>query len=213
MGSRARASDALRALTITVNHVRSRRFALRLVYSVPRFCNERLAMKLYELTGAPNPRRVRIFLAEKDHRAARAGRPAQRRTQVARVPEEESERQNSGARTRRRQLHRGVGCDCRYFEALQPKPSLFGATPYEIGHIDMANRQLEFELSGPLGTAWVNGPIVAKMAPGRFKQNCRRKKPAKQRFEISMTVSIANSRRAAIWQTTLTRSPTLPRCV
>ena len=60
---------------------------------------------------------------------------------------------------------------CRYFEALHPKPSLFGATPKELGRIEMANRQLELELLSQVGVSWVNGPIVAQMAPGRFKQN------------------------------------------
>ena len=31
----------------------------------------------------------------------------------------------------------------------------------------MVNRQLEFELSTPIGIAWVNGPIVGRMAPDR----------------------------------------------
>ncbi len=35
----------------------------------------------------------------------------------------------------------------------------------------MANRHLEFELLSQVGASWVNGPIVAQMAPGRFKQN------------------------------------------
>jgi glutathione S-transferase len=31
----------------------------------------------------------------------------------------------------------------------------------------MVNRQLEFEMLRPIGDAWVNGPVVAKMAAGR----------------------------------------------
>lgn len=56
---------------------------------------------------------------------------------------------------------------CRYFEALQPEPSLFGRNPVDVGRIDMINRQLEFELLGPVGQAWVNGPVVGRMMPDR----------------------------------------------
>jgi glutathione S-transferase len=59
---------------------------------------------------------------------------------------------------------------CRYFEAVQPEPSLFGRTPVEIGRVDMANRQLEFELLSQVGTSWVNGPVVGKLLAGRFRQ-------------------------------------------
>jgi glutathione S-transferase len=59
---------------------------------------------------------------------------------------------------------------CRYFEAIQPEPNLFGRTPVELGVIEMHNRILELELLSQVGIAWVNGPVVAKMAPGRFTQ-------------------------------------------
>jgi glutathione S-transferase len=140
-------------------------------------------MKLYELNGAPNPRRVRIFLAEKgivvplvqvDLRKAEHKSPEfLKKNPSGKIPVLELDDGSCIAES---------VAICRYFEALQPKPSLFGATPYEIGRIDMANRQLEFELAGPLGTAWVNGPIVAQMAPGRFKQNL----PAKEAGEAAV---------------------------
>lgn len=60
---------------------------------------------------------------------------------------------------------------CRYIEALHPEPNLFGASPVELGQIEMHNRILELELWSQIGTSWVNGPIVAKIAAGRFKQN------------------------------------------
>ena len=42
----------------------------------------------------------------------------------------------------------------------------------------MENRILELELWSQIGTSWVNGPVVAKMAPGRFKQNPQAKEAA-----------------------------------
>lgn len=133
-------------------------------------------MKLYEMTRAPNPRRVRIFLAEKgievplvqvdmskgEHKAPQflAKNPS------GKIPVLELDDGTCIAES---------VAICRYFEAVQPAPSLFGATPVAIGRIDMANRQLEFELFNQVGTSWVNGPIVAQMAPGRFKQNAQAK--------------------------------------
>ncbi len=129
-------------------------------------------MKLHELTAAPNPRRVRIFLAEKGITVPSV--------QVDLIKGEHKSpeflEKNPSGKIPVLELDDGrciaeSVAICRYFEAVQPKPPLFGATPYEIGRIDMANRILEFELFAPLGAAWVNGPIVAQMAPGRFKQN------------------------------------------
>jgi len=59
---------------------------------------------------------------------------------------------------------------CRYFEALHPMPTMFGSTPKDIGRIDMHLRRTELMLMRNIGVSWVNGPIVAKMAAGRFVQ-------------------------------------------
>jgi glutathione S-transferase len=129
-------------------------------------------MKLYEMTAAPNPRRVRIFLAEKgitvpfvqvDMRKGEHKAPDfMKKNPSGKIPVLELDDGTCIAES---------VAICRYFEALHPKPSLFGATPKELGRIEMANRQLELELLSQVGVSWVNGPIVAQMAPGRFKQN------------------------------------------
>jgi glutathione S-transferase len=129
-------------------------------------------MRLYDNTAAPNPRRVRIFLAEKgisvptvqvDMRAGEHKAPQfLAKNPSGKIPVLELDDGTCIAESI---------AICRYFEALHPTPALFGATPVEIGRIDMINRQLEFEMLAPIGAAWVNGPIVARMAPGRFKQN------------------------------------------
>ncbi|MFU8816087.1 MAG: glutathione S-transferase family protein [Pseudomonadales bacterium] len=128
-------------------------------------------MKLYDVTMAPNPRRVRIFLAEKgiavptvqvDMASGEHKTPAfLARNPSGKVPVLELDDGTC--------IGESVAI-CRYFEAANPQPPLFGTTPAEIGRIDMVNRQLEFELLGPVGQAWVNGPVVAKMAAGRFEQ-------------------------------------------
>jgi glutathione S-transferase len=129
-------------------------------------------MKLYDAPNAPNPRRVRIFLAEKGIAVPSA--MIDMRKGEHKAPE--FLKKNPSGKIPVLELDDGrcIGesvAICRYFEALQPQPALFGATPYDMGRVEMVNRQLEFELLGPIGAAWVNGPIVAQMAPGRFKQN------------------------------------------
>jgi glutathione S-transferase len=39
---------------------------------------------------------------------------------------------------------------CRYFEAVQPEPALFGNTPIEIGSIEMWNRRAELNFFLPV---------------------------------------------------------------
>ena len=133
-------------------------------------------MKLYEMTAAPNPRRVRIFLAEKGITVPFV--QVDMRKGEHKAPE--FLKKNPSGKIPVLELDDGTCIAesvaiCRYFEALHPKPSLFGATPKELGRIEMANRQLELELLGQVGVSWVNGPIVAQMAPGRFKQNLQAK--------------------------------------
>ena len=128
-------------------------------------------MKLYDLNGAPNPRRVRIFAAEKGielelvpvdlGRGEHKSPEFLKKHPSGKIPALETD---DG-----RFLGESVAI-CRYLEALHPEPNLFGATPYELGLIEMHNRILELELWAPIGTSWVNGPVVAKMAPGRFRQ-------------------------------------------
>lgn len=125
-------------------------------------------MKLYDVTQAPNPRRVRMFLAEKgievplvqvdmrhgEHKSAEF----LSRNPSGKVPVLELDDGTCIAES---------VAICRYFEALQPAPALFGTTPVQIARTDMINRQLEFELLAPVGQAWVNGPIVSRMRPDR----------------------------------------------
>ena len=126
-------------------------------------------MKLYDYGRAPNPRRVKIFLAEKgvdvdivncdltkgEHKSP----DFLKKNPSGKIPVLELD---DG-----RCLAESVAI-CRYIESLHPEPNLFGADAYELGYIEMRNRQIELELWTQIGTSWVNGPIVGKM--GIFKQ-------------------------------------------
>jgi glutathione S-transferase len=121
-------------------------------------------MKLYSYGTAPNPRKVKIFLAEKglqydlvemdmmkgDHKTPDflAKNPS------GKLPVLELD---DG-----RHLSESIAI-CRYLEGIHPQPNLFGTDPFELGHIEMRNRQMETELWSQIGVSWVNGPIVAKM--------------------------------------------------
>lgn len=125
-------------------------------------------MKLYDYPGAPNPRRVTIFIREKG---------IDIETEVCDMSKGEHKtpeflRKNPSGKIPVLELDDGRCIPesvaiCRYLEAIHPEPNLFGRDAFELAHIDASNRMIEFELWSPIGTSWINGPIVAKM--GRFK--------------------------------------------
>ena len=142
-------------------------------------------MKLYDASTAPNPRRVRIFLAEKG----------------ISVPVEEVDivsAQNRSAEFRAKnamgtlpvlELDDGTTIAesvaiCRYFEELQPDPPLMGTDAKDRAAIEMWQRRMEFELFLPITQVFRNGHAFFK---GRIPQVpeygevCR--KHAEQRLE------------------------------
>jgi glutathione S-transferase len=105
-------------------------------------------VKIYDFAkGAPSPRKVRIFLAEKGiavpyeqvdiHRGESRTPEFKKKNPLGNVPV----------------LELGDGtcisdsvAICRYFEALYPEPRLFGSTPEEQGEIEMWVRRIELNL-------------------------------------------------------------------
>ena len=121
-------------------------------------------MKLYDFPGAPNPRRVRIFLNEKglEFETVRCdlGKGEQK------LPEFLDKNPSGKIPVLELDDGRCLGesvAICRYLEAIAPEPNLFGADPFELGYIEMRNRQIELELWTQVGVSWVNGPIVTGM--------------------------------------------------
>ncbi len=121
-------------------------------------------MKLYTYPGAPNPRRVHVYLAEKGLTV-----PFERvdiMTRANRTPEFLANVNPLGglpvlALDDGTHIAESFAI-CRYFEALHPEPSLFGRTPAEIGRIDMWNRRIEMTFMQPVGLAWVHGSPLTK---------------------------------------------------
>jgi len=104
-------------------------------------------MKLYDAKAAPNPRRVRIFAAEKgleiptvqvDLGAAENRKsPFIDKNPMAGVPVLELD---DGT-----WLAESVAI-CRYLEGLHPDPALMGRDPREQGLVEMWNRRMESEV-------------------------------------------------------------------
>src|SRR5208337_2717301 len=112
-------------------------------------------MKLYDGGKAPNPRRVRVFLAEKG----------------VTIPTEQVDlgtlQQKSPAFSAINPLQRvpALVLDdgtvltesvaiCRYIEALHPAPPLFGEGALEQALVEMWNRRAEFNLLGPVANVF-----------------------------------------------------------
>lgn len=112
-------------------------------------------MKLFDGGRAPNPRRTRIFLAEKG-------------ISVPLVPvdmgalehkKEAISSRNPLMRLPVLELDDGtIICEsvaiCRYFEELQPEPALFGRGALGKALVEMWQRRVEFNLYGPISAAF-----------------------------------------------------------
>ena len=108
-------------------------------------------MRLYDGGRAPNPRRVRIFLAEKGvtvpTEQVDLGALAHRTEAYAAI--------NPMRRVPTLVLDDGTAIAesiaiCRYFEGLYPEPPLFGRGALEGALIEMWNRRVEFHLYLPV---------------------------------------------------------------
>jgi glutathione S-transferase len=112
-------------------------------------------MKLYDFGRAPNPRRVRIFLAEKGIEVAREqvdlGKLQHRTADYAAI--------NPLQRVPALMLDDGTVISesiaiCRYFEALHPDPPLFGRGALQSALVEMWNRRAELHLLLPVSAVF-----------------------------------------------------------
>jgi glutathione S-transferase len=106
-------------------------------------------MKLYDIGQEPEPRRVRIFLAEKgisvpaDHEGSDAGSAA-----PSDSPESAPVLELDDGTVIAESL-----AICRYFEGLRPEPPLFGRGSREGALVEMWNRRVEANLYSPVSAA------------------------------------------------------------
>src|SRR3954467_10121562 len=125
-------------------------------------------MLLYHDLRAPNPRRVRIFLAEKGGSydtievsiaAAEHQTPEfRRKNPLSLLPVLELE----DGRILRESM-----AICRFVEEQTPQPNLFGVDAWERAQVEMWNRHAELELLWPISQVFRN---THAMRVGKIKQ-------------------------------------------
>jgi glutathione S-transferase len=108
-------------------------------------------MKIHESHNAPNPRRVRMFLAEKGIevpyeeidivRAVNRREDFRKKNPLSTVPVLELDDGTC--------ISESVAI-CRYFEELHPKPPLFGTDAKQRALVEMWNRRMEFNILQPI---------------------------------------------------------------
>lgn len=123
-------------------------------------------MKLYGAPmPAPNPRRVRVFLAEKGIDLPETPVDMMRREHKS----DEHKARNSLGQVPTLELDDGTCISetvaiCRYFDEVQPDPPLFGRTPVEKANVDMWIRRVEFQVMSPVGMYWRHAhPFTARL--------------------------------------------------
>lgn len=141
---------------------------------------------------APNPRRVRIFMAEKGLR-------------VPSVPVSIPKGEHKGAeylavtphgQTPSLALDNGAVLTesvaiCRYLEALHPEPPLFGHGPLNIAQVEMWTRRVELRLMTPLAMVWQHThPYTARIVKPQYTEFGESQRPrvvsAMQEFDRAL---------------------------
>ena len=117
---------------------------------------------------APNPRRVRIFAAEKGIALP---------TRDLSIPAREHKADdfvalNPRGQTPALQLDDGTVIAesvaiCRYLEVMHPQPPLFGLGAVEQATVEMWCRRVEMILMPPVGAVWVHTHKFTERLPGR----------------------------------------------
>lgn len=125
-------------------------------------------MLLYDLKAGTNPRRVRIFLAEKgitvpkvevDMMAGENKKPEYlAKNPMGRMPLLELDDGTVIAESI---------AICRYFESVHPQPPLFGSGAVEIAKVEMWNRRMELEIMRPIADAFEH---LSPFWKGRLQQ-------------------------------------------
>ncbi len=124
------------------------------------------------INPAPNPRRVRIFLAEKGlsvpneeisiPRGEHKGEAYRAVNPLGQVP---CLKLDDGS-----VITESVSI-CRYFEALNPAPPLFGTGAQGQAEVDMWLRRAELRLMSPIAMVWVHThPYTARVVPKQYTE-------------------------------------------
>jgi len=122
-------------------------------------------MKLYDNPYAPNPRRVRVFLAEKGIEIPRIAVDIMKGEQ--RAPQFTALNPRQAVPVL--ELDDGTAIAesiaiCRYFEELKPEPPLFGSSTLERAQVEMWQRRIELGLMAAIGQFFRHShPLMANV--------------------------------------------------
>ncbi len=153
-------------------------------------------MYIVESHRAPNPRRVRIFLAEKDIDMDYR----QLDINAGEHKADEHLQRNPFARLPYLVLDDGqviaeTMAICRYFDALKPAPYLFGDSALERGVVEMWQRRMELYLFAPVSMTFRHlHPRMAHLEVPQVKQWGEANKPRVHETLAIMDRTLAESR-------------------
>jgi glutathione S-transferase len=156
-------------------------------------------MKLYDGGRAPNPRRVRVFLAEKGISVpiepVDLGALAHKSDTYTAI--------NPLQRVPALVLDDGTVLTesiaiCRYFELMQPDPPLFGREPKEAALIEMWQRRMELHLLMPVSNVFRHGhPAMKEMEVPQVPDWAAANRPRVQDFLALLDRELADRPYAA----------------
>ena len=153
-------------------------------------------MKLYDGGRAPNPRRVRVFLAEKaisvPIEQVDLGAMAHKSAAFAAI--------NPLQRVPALVLDDGTILTesiaiCRYFELMHPEPPLFGREPKEVAIIEMWQRRVELHLLALVSHVFRNAhPAMKEMEVPQVPEWAEANKPRVLEFLHLLDGELKNRR-------------------
>ena len=153
-------------------------------------------MKLYDGGRAPNPRRVKVFLAEKGITVpleqVDLGKMAHKSPEFTTI--------NPVQRVPALQLDDGTVISesiaiCRYLEALHPDPPLFGTSPKETAIVEMWERRIEFHLLSLISHVFRNShPAMKEMEVPQVPAWAEANKPRVMDFLALLDRELASRR-------------------
>lgn len=153
-------------------------------------------MLLYNTPLAPNPRRVRIFLAEKNVTI-----PVRDVNLMAQEHKDEAYAAvNALKETPALVLDDGGTLTesiaiCRYIESLHPEPPLFGRDGRDQAFVEMWHRRVEFRLFAPVGLAFRHShPAMARLESPQLPQMAEHQRPRAQNMMRFLDQELASRR-------------------
>jgi glutathione S-transferase len=152
-------------------------------------------MKIYDFALAPNPRRLRIFVAEKG----------------LKIPIEQVDIFSGQNRTPAMLAKNPAGglpvmelddgthlaesvAICRYLESLHPEPNMMGKNSREQAEIEMWNRRVEFGLFGAAGRAFQHTNELFKERLKQFREYGETQRDATKQQLQWLDAQIGNKR-------------------